>query len=414
MRRAYRHAIDSGFLTSDVTWQEELRRIWFTRTNGRPSAFEHIFIGNLSEDSSGQPVAGGLHCWLKFYLEEVRGTAVYLGYVYNRKPKEGILDNRFVSGKFTWQHAGRRLLKDEGGFFVGVSPEWLLADGTVAYLETLDPATAPKYGWEPWLGARDTGYTKDVVHEGFKYRQVVCHSENKTLVTVFSSFLGAATSPQMPPEDSDDNLDRVLTLSELAQSLPTILVDEGIAKSKDGRFCTECVEFAAKRGCTTLREALKEVREALGFVFEKTAESSDAKLHKLLDDSDEVADVLLEEHRQDRLTSSNLPNILDLLKSQGRTGARVHRPLRLLLTGHASGAGVSDILRLLELAEVEGADERGPSLRDRLSIVQQVVTSRKQKQIRQRQPQVDSGVNAAEMPTGVNQQSFTAFSFQNI
>ena len=28
--------------------------------------------GNLTEDISGQPVAGGFHCWLKFYLEEAR------------------------------------------------------------------------------------------------------------------------------------------------------------------------------------------------------------------------------------------------------------------------------------------------------------------------------------------------------
>ena len=27
--------------------------------------------GNLTEDISGQPVAGGFHSWLKFYLEEV-------------------------------------------------------------------------------------------------------------------------------------------------------------------------------------------------------------------------------------------------------------------------------------------------------------------------------------------------------
>jgi hypothetical protein len=55
---------------------------------------------------------------------------------------------------------------------VGVSPEWLLADGTIAFLETRDADKAQLYGWQPWLGARDRGYTKDVVHEGFRYRKV--------------------------------------------------------------------------------------------------------------------------------------------------------------------------------------------------------------------------------------------------
>ena len=43
----------------DRSWQREIRRIWFTR-GASPCAFEHIFVGNLSEDSDGHPVAGGL------------------------------------------------------------------------------------------------------------------------------------------------------------------------------------------------------------------------------------------------------------------------------------------------------------------------------------------------------------------
>ena len=181
MRRAFRYAVDTLGLDLDESedsnqdssrsWQKQIRRVWFTRAGGRPCAFEHIFVGNLSEDSDGHPVAGGLHCWLKFYLEELRGTARYLGYFYNRSPKEALQDHRYISGKFIWEHAGRNLVKEGGGFFVGVSPEWLLADGTIAFLETRDPDKAHLYGWQRWLGARDLGYTKDVVHEGFRYRK---------------------------------------------------------------------------------------------------------------------------------------------------------------------------------------------------------------------------------------------------
>ncbi|CAE8619380.1 unnamed protein product, partial [Polarella glacialis] len=108
-----------------------------------------------------------------------------------------------------------------------------------------------------------------------------------------------------------------------------------------------------------------------------TAATEDPKLQKLLCDSGEVVELLLETSRHGRLTSEDFPEVLELLKQQGRTGARVHRPLRLLLTGRASGAGVSDILRLLELAEAEGGDERGPTLKQRLSIVRQVFAARR-------------------------------------
>ncbi|CAE7389226.1 endou-a [Symbiodinium natans] len=227
MRRAFRYAVDVlGLDNLEGVWQSELRRIWFTRA-GHPCAFEHIFVGNLSEDADGHPVAGGLHCWLKFYLEELRGTAKYLGYMYNRRPKEALQDHRYISGKFTWRHAGRDLVKEEGGFFIGVSPEWLLADGTIAYLETRDEDAA-RHGWQPWLGARDRGYTKDVVHEGFGYRKVVCHSDDGALVTVFSSFLGTAR----PQGDTGytAHLDEILPEAELSTRLPHVLVAEGVAR----------------------------------------------------------------------------------------------------------------------------------------------------------------------------------------
>lgn len=40
-----------------------------------------------------------------------------------------------------------------------------------------DPQKADLYGWQSWLGARDRGYVKDVVYEGFRYRKVWMNSQ---------------------------------------------------------------------------------------------------------------------------------------------------------------------------------------------------------------------------------------------
>ncbi|CAL1145856.1 unnamed protein product [Cladocopium goreaui] len=380
MRRAFRYAVDTLGLDLDESdesqdsshsWQKQIREVWFTRAGGRPCAFEHIFVGNLSEDSDGHPVAGGLHCWLKFYLEELRGTARYLGYFYNRSPKEALQDHRYISGKFIWEHAGRNLVKEGGGFFVGVSPEWLLADGTIAFLETRDADKAQLYGWQPWLGARDRGYTKDVVHEGFRYRKVVCHSE-QTLITVFSSFLGVGFDDE---SEYTAHLDRILSEKDLATELPGILVSEGIAKAEDSELCAASVRFCASRHCHSLGEALHEIRGIFGFSLEATMEEaeSDANLKELVFDAAEMVKRLSVEEAS--LSSATLPLLVDHLKQQGRSGARLHRPLRLLLTGHPNGAKVADLICLLELADREGGDETGPSLSERLQIAKELLGS---------------------------------------
>ena len=45
----------------------------FTQFGSSESWFGFTSQGNLTEDISGQPVAGGFHSWLKFYLEEAWG-----------------------------------------------------------------------------------------------------------------------------------------------------------------------------------------------------------------------------------------------------------------------------------------------------------------------------------------------------
>lgn len=398
MRRVFRHV--SAIVPCDLagSWLEVLRRIWFQRGAGRPCVFEHVFLGNLCEDASGQPIAGGLHSWLKFYLEEARGTATYLGYVYNC-PEAGLADNRFVSGKFVWDYEGYRLVKDQGGFFVGISPEFQLACGTAAYFETSTPERAMRYGWESWPGARGVGYTKDVVHDGNRYRRVVCLSgmvgekegdedpglstfsgtalqlqAMPKLYTSYATFLGAeaATDDQEMQE-----LDRIRGASELAEQLPLWLVSEGIAVQEDCELCKECARFAAARGCHSLREALVGIRAAFDFRLEDTmvaTQTDDPHIRALVEDSVEVAELFLKAVEQacgEAPLTASLPGLLTELRARGRRGPRLHQPLRLLLTGRPEGAPVADIFHLLELAEREGGDGVGVKLCDRILLVRQ-------------------------------------------
>eukprot|EP00435_Cladocopium_sp_Y103_P003520 s1364_g1.t1 len=53
-------------------------------------------------------------------------------------------------------------------------------------------------------------------------------------------------------------------------------------------------------------------------------------------------------------------------------GPRLHQPIRLLLTGRADGAPISDLVQLLELAQWEGGDAAGVRLNDRIALVRQI------------------------------------------
>jgi len=384
MRRAFRHVSESLPLVLKRPWKEVLFRLWFQRRGQGPCVFEHVFLGNLSEDMSGQPIAGGFHNWLKFYLEEVRGTAHYLGYIYNC-PADGLNNSRFVSGKFVWEFAGLRLVKSQGGFFVGTSPEWQLASGTVAYFETATPECAEKHGWVPWPGAYSNGYTKDVTHDRDRYRHVVCrgpHEASDTgeyfvadgddLTSVYATFLGSAALD----DDADTSeLDRVCTSVELAARLPTWLVTDGIALREDSRLCEESVRFCVTRGCRSIREALKELRSIFDFSLEEAVAAAKADgypaIRKLVTDTTKVAPLLVHAAAGGSLSQA-LPGLLKELKAQGRRGARIHQPVRLLLTGRADGARVVDIVQLLELAVLEGADGVGARLPDRITLVREL------------------------------------------
>eukprot|EP00931_Biecheleriopsis_adriatica_P066502 TRINITY_DN40845_c0_g1_i1.p1 TRINITY_DN40845_c0_g1~~TRINITY_DN40845_c0_g1_i1.p1 ORF type:complete len:780 (+),score=145.96 TRINITY_DN40845_c0_g1_i1:53-2392(+) len=390
MRCAFRHI--TNFLPSVLksSWKDVLFKLWFQRRNGKPCVFEHIFLGNLSEDLSGQPIAGGFHNWLKFYLEEVRNTATYLGYIYNNA-EDGINNSRFVSGKFVWDHAGFKLVKDQGGFFIGTSPEWQLASGTVAYFETCTPEFAERHGWVPWPGAYSVGYTKDATHSGERYRHVLCREAQETggerseeelladngfyLASSYAIYLGPASHAE---EDTSD-LDRICSSADLVKSLPRRLESEGLVTHRHCRLCEECVRFCVARGCRSIRDALALVRRTFQFDLEDAVAAAKApgypRIRALVQDTLEVVPRLLARAESGSLREQ-LPDLLtELREEQGRRGARLHQPIRLLLTGRADGVPLADILQLLELIEQDGGDEAGLHLPDRLATVRELFST---------------------------------------
>jgi hypothetical protein len=131
-----------------------IKETWFTmgRTGNQPDAsgFEHVFVG---EQASKASHVGGYHFWYKYWLDDggkrVSGSSgddriVYLGTQYHKAetPDKGILIPDVVTLELHWQapigdieHPDpqqiKQLHKPIGGFFVGPSPEGLIALGLV-------------------------------------------------------------------------------------------------------------------------------------------------------------------------------------------------------------------------------------------------------------------------------------------
>ncbi|NEZ58168.1 hypothetical protein [Adonisia turfae] len=111
------------------------------------SGFEHVFVG---EQSSKASQAGGYHFWYKYHLDDAGPSVIpgndgqdriqYLGTRYEKakEPEKGVLVPEVVTLELTWHaplgdgsHNTKRLHKPIGGFFVGCSPEGLIALGLV-------------------------------------------------------------------------------------------------------------------------------------------------------------------------------------------------------------------------------------------------------------------------------------------
>jgi hypothetical protein len=127
---------------------------WFTmgRAGNQPDAsgFEHVFVG---EQASKASHVGGYHFWYKYWLddggENVAGVVsddriAYLGTQYGaaETPDKGVLVPDVVTLELKWTapvgdldnpnpSQTKLLHKPIGGFFVGVSPEGMIALGLV-------------------------------------------------------------------------------------------------------------------------------------------------------------------------------------------------------------------------------------------------------------------------------------------
>lgn len=128
-----------------------IKETWFTMgTSGNQpdaSGFEHVFVGEQASKSSE---IGGYHFWYKYHLDDAgdrlhHGSAIedrieYLGTKYGKadEPEKGVLVPEVVTLSLRWEaplgegrQGTKTLRKPIGGFFVGCSPEGMVALGLV-------------------------------------------------------------------------------------------------------------------------------------------------------------------------------------------------------------------------------------------------------------------------------------------
>jgi poly(U)-specific endoribonuclease len=112
-----------------------LRTMWldlYNRTKGGPkdsSGFEHVFCGEVRDGK-----ISGFHNWVRFYLEEQKGTNIldYRGYI---KPKNvGDAQSNSDDHVLTLQFVHRGATKELGTMFIGTSPEFEIAIYTICFL----------------------------------------------------------------------------------------------------------------------------------------------------------------------------------------------------------------------------------------------------------------------------------------
>ena len=101
--------------------------------NPQVSGFEHVFVGD--ENRNGE--IGGHHFWWKFLLDQEAGEADSLGHNYRlsngvRPPGERY--EWLATFRMTWKPNGNTLNGSKKGFFVGFSPELMMAYGTLGLL----------------------------------------------------------------------------------------------------------------------------------------------------------------------------------------------------------------------------------------------------------------------------------------
>lgn len=181
-------------------WRALLHQLWFVefRLGNNPdlTGFEHTFIG---EQKGG--ALGGYHYWHKYYLDDQHGVlptgahgvegsgddVEFLGYAFQgANAHEGKLVPEVVTMKyrvlaFDYLAGEKRpLTKPIGGFFVGISPEGLLA---MAAVRAVHAFMAPKEGNINLA----------------QYRMMVHHStDHNQIRTFYPEFLDLLDGPPAP------------------------------------------------------------------------------------------------------------------------------------------------------------------------------------------------------------------------
>lgn len=133
-------------IDSDDEWIELLYNIWFQPyRNDSTSAFEHIFVG----EQKGRDVSGH-HFWYHYYLHdgpfEVTHIEDTIAFIDQVEVHVSEVSNKaeVITIKYKYKlkdvnnPSGLDLIKNIGGFFVGLSAEGLLAFGTMAYFEAIN------------------------------------------------------------------------------------------------------------------------------------------------------------------------------------------------------------------------------------------------------------------------------------
>lgn len=352
MRRARAEVAKmQGEPMDDEVWRRLMWHVWFERHPGsKKCGFEHVFVGEASEDEHGRGIVGGLHNWFKFYLEEQRGAATYLGPRYKGRTtlEDAALNPYFVSGRFTWNLEGQHLVKDVGGFFVGVSPEWQIAVATTAFFETENLERAAARQWSRDFLSRDIGFVRAARLGEHVYRLVVRRNDAGNLTTFFAAQLGTWDARARA------QLDEELPASELQARLPGLLVLHGFADEPE-LLC--CASRIAAAGCFSLRDALRHLRKELSYSLEEAVVAASGGQSQELSDLMAgdfrlvVPEVILA-YEEGRLRSSHWVELLDHISARcGMEGRQLLQPLRLALTGRLRGHGLRDLLCLLELLE---------------------------------------------------------------
>ena len=152
---------DSGFMCIKANdkelFKKQLFHIWFElfinhyKEKKRPdvSGFEHVFVGEHGAKKFKQnaEIIGGYHFWYQYYLAEKECHGVrYEGINYSEDNYErydqnleeaGLKNPEVATFQMTWDPPKEtQQSSSRKGFFVGLSPEGLMALGTVAFFQS--------------------------------------------------------------------------------------------------------------------------------------------------------------------------------------------------------------------------------------------------------------------------------------